>query len=371
MGKQKKYNGYLRNTFTYNGKRYYVYGKTAPELLENITKKQAELERGQLEQENPTLNAYYEHFTKIRKTEVKEATQRAQRSQFKNISNVIMPNKEMFGDFRIKDITRRDIETARQLLSDQGKTPENINIIIAHLNHVFSNAVIDETIIKNPCKALKKLKRESAPINETKHRALSEAETELFFKAAEERNSFYINCFRFMINTGVRVGELGALYKTDIDTKSGFIHIRRTITRTEAGAYTIGEDTKTASGSRDIPITPEIQRIIREQESINRLIWGMKWSGTLFQSSEGDLLREYTVNREIKRICNATGINGFTCHAFRNTFATRYIEQRPQDYKILSEILGHKDISITLNLYTHVMTENKILSMNNINIKTS
>lgn len=368
MGKQKKYNGYLRHTFTHEGKRYYVYGKSAPELLENITKKKQELEEGKQDRYNPRLDEYYEHFSTVRRSEVKEATQRAQRSQYKNVSNVIMPNGERFGNIRIKDITRRDIETAREILRED-KTPENINIIIAHLNHVLERAVIDDTIIKNPCKAMKRLKRESIPVNETKHRALSEEETELFFKAAEERHSFYINAFRFMINTGVRVGELGALYKTDID--KSFIHIRRSITRTESGSYKVGENTKTESGARDIPLTPEVIQIIRKQEELNRLIFGLRWSGTVFKSAEDDLLKEYTVNREIKRICKSAGIDSFTCHAFRNTFATRFIEQRPQDYKILSEILGHKDISITLNLYTHVMTENKVIAMNNINIRTS
>ena len=80
------------------------------------------------------------------------------------------------------------------------------------------------------------------------------------------------------------------------------------------------------------------------------------------------ILREYELNREIKRICKQADIEQFTCHAFRNTFATRFIEQRPQDYKILSEILGHKDISITLNLYTHVMTENKVNAMQDIKV---
>ena len=88
----------------------------------------------------------------------------------------------------------------------------------------------------------------------------------------------------------------------------------------------------------------------------------------MFKSSEGDILREYTVNREIKRICKDAGIEYFTCHAFRNTFATRFIEQRPQDYKILSDILGHKDISITLNLYTHVMIDNKVKALKELNI---
>ncbi|MBO6113536.1 MAG: hypothetical protein J6P57_00615 [Lachnospiraceae bacterium] len=47
---------------------------------------------------------------------------------------------------------------------------------------------------------------------------------------------------------------------------------------------------------------------------------------------------------------------------------TRFIEQRPQDYKILSDILGHKDISITSNLYTHVMVDNKVKAMKDLNI---
>lgn len=91
----------------------------------------------------------------------------------------------------------------------------------------------------------------------------------------------------------------------------------------------------------------------------------------LFRSVNGKILREYSVIREIGRICQAADIENFTCHAFRNTFATRFIEQRPQDYKILAEILGHKDISITLNLYTHVMAQRKKDAMNDINIKTS
>ena len=76
----------------------------------------------------------------------------------------------------------------------------------------------------------------------------------------------------------------------------------------------------------------------------------------------------YQVNREIKRICKRIGIEKFTCHAFRATFATRFIEQRPQDYKVLSEILGHSNIKITLNLYTHVMKDRKIAAMNAVEI---
>lgn len=371
MAKQKRYNGYLRKTFSYNGKRYYVYARTPQELLENELLKKQELENVSKDLFNPTLNDYYEQLTNIRRREIKESTIRAQRCQYNNIANVFIADGIRLGEMRIKDITRRDIELSREILLKAGKTPQNLNICYAHLNHVFYSAVIDDTIEKNPCKALKQLKRNTPLIKENKHRALSEEETKKFFKVAEERNSFYLNDFLIMLKSGMRVGELTALYMTDIDKKNGFIHVRRTIARNENGSYIVGADAKTESGVRDIPLTEELYNIIKEQEKINRSIFGLEFNGLLFRSFDGLILREYTINREIKRICKIAGIEPFTCHSFRNTFATRFIEQRPQDYKILSEILGHKDISITLNLYTHVMTDSKVNAMQELIIKTS
>ena len=366
---KKNGKGYIMKTFMYEGKRIYVYAKDQKELLEKTAQKMKELEEGKTNQINPTINKYYEYFTELRLKEQKGATIRAQKYQYKNIAEVEIRSGLRFGELRIKEITRRDIETARQILLESGKTPENLNICFAHLNHVFESAVMDDTIQKNPCKALKRLKRESEPISENKHRALSEEESVKFLKTSEERSSFYHNTFKLMLLTGMRIGEVGALYLTDIDSE--FIHVRRTITRDEVGAYEVGEDTKTYSGKREIPLTPELRKVIKDQKELNNMVFGLGWTGTLFKSSEGQLLREYTVNREINRVCKEAELEKFTCHGFRVTFATRFIEQRPQDFKILSEIMGHKDISITLNLYTRVMTENKVLAMNDLKIKTS
>ena len=370
---QRKRNsrGYLKKTFTYEGKRYYIYGRNAAELLDKENKKREELKNGALNRQNPTLNSYYEYFTSIRENKVKAATIRAQEIQFKIIASTeIMPGIQ-FGNMRINDITRKDIESIRLELLNQGKTAENLNICFAHLNHVFVNALNDETIQKNPCRALDRLTRNSKPINETKHRALTQEETEKFFKAATERNSFYINAFKMLLYSGLRIGELSALNKSDVDIKNGYLHINKTVTRDVNGLYYIGETPKTDKGKRDIPLNDEIIRAAVEQEKINNMFGLSFGNALLFRSSEGQLLREYTINREIERICKAADIEKFTCHAFRNTFATRFIEQRPGDYKILSDILGHKDISITLNLYTHVMTENKIKAMQSFKIKIS
>ena len=369
MAKRRK-DGYLESKFTYNGKRYTIYGKNKQELIDKEIRKRKELESGLSKLFNPTLKDYYEQLANIRRRELQESTIRAQQSQFTTISNVSIVKGLTFGEIPIKDITRRDIENVRSILLSQGKTPQNLNNCFAHLNHVFACAVIDETISKNPCKALKQLKRTDPAISENKHRALTIEETQRFFEKAKERNSFYINAFDLMLKTGMRVGELTALTPFEIDRKEGFIHIKRTITRNEAGAYYVGENAKTKSGIRDIPLTDEMYNIIRDQINLNKMVYDVDTNSLIFKSVEGEILREYTLNREIKRICALADIDYFTCHAFRNTFATRFIEQRPQDYKILSEILGHKDISITLDLYTHVMTENKVNAMNELYIKT-
>lgn len=362
---------YFKRTFSFDGRRYQIYGKTKEELDQKEELKRNELQLGHNIVYNPTLFQYYEYMTEVRRSEVKESTIRTQRTQFEQIANMQMPNGRRFGDMKIKEIKRRNIEDIRLKMLKNGKTPQSLNGCFAHLNHVFASATIDETIDKNPCRQLKQLRRTAPTVSETKHRALTLDETRAFFETAEAANSCYINAFKVMIKTGMRIGELTALYPSDIDRRSGFIHIKRTITRNEVGAYIVGDDAKTASGKRDIPLTEEVYGLIRKQKEFNFSLFGSKdIDGLIFKSVNGEILREYTLNREIKRICNKAGIEYFSCHAFRNTFATRFIEQRPQDYKILSEILGHKDISITLNLYTHVMDKNKINAMQNIAIMT-
>lgn len=352
-----------RTTFNYNGKRYDVRAKSNRELQEKVAQKKNELEVEANNRSNQTLNRYYfDQFTENRRNELNESTIRTQKNQYKLIASTIYDGKP-FGEIRIQDITRQMIELVRQTLLDDGKTPEHLNNCFSHLNHVFNEAVKHDLIVKNPCTALKQLRRAAAPVGETKHRALSEEETRRFMETARERQSYYYNCFALMLSTGLRVGEMSALYRTDIDRQ--FIHVRRTITRDEIGQYVVGDTAKTRSGIRDVPVTAEVLRIIQNQEELNQTIFNGT-VGLIFRSVEGEILREYQVNREIKRICEAANIDVFTCHAFRNTFATRFIEQRPGDYKILSEILGHKDVSITLNLYTHVMTEKKCEAMNSV-----
>lgn len=363
MAKQRKRNdGRLQKSFTYNGRRYYVYGRTAQELAQAEHAKRQQLEQGTEERENPTLNKYYDRFTDHRRSKVKESTIRCQVFQFRNCADIVIDKTgRTLGEMKIQDIKPYDIQTVQAALEKSRRTTETVNNCMAHLSHVFNAAVRDETIDRNPCKCIERVKRTEAPARETIHRALSEKETKAFFEAA--KGSYYENMFKLMIQTGVRVGEMAAISPFDVDSKEMMLHINKTVTRDEIGAYGVGSTPKTDAGNRDIPLTDQALKSIRDQQALNKIVFGNVVHGTIFRSVEGALLREYQVNREINRICKKAGMEKFTCHAFRATFATRFIEQRPQDYKVLSEILGHSNIKITLNLYTHVMKESKITAM--------
>lgn len=370
--KKKRADGRLQSSFTYEGKRYYVYGRTTKELLEKEARKRKDLEEGTAQRTNPTLNSYYEHFTETRSGSVKESTIRTQLYQYQTAAAVTMDgNGKTLGEIRICDIKPRDMKNVQKALANSNRTTETVNNIMAHLKHVFNAAVRDETIDRNPCNCIANLRRTEKPARETIHRAMTIEETKKFFEAARARNSFYYNVFDLMINTGMRVGEVGALSWFDVDEKAGVIHVRRTVTRTENNAYIIGDSPKTSAGYRDIPLNPEIKKILYRQMDLLHAFFGFQSLPSIFPSIGGALLREYTINREMERCCKAAEIEKITSHAFRDTFATRFIEQRPEDYKALQEILGHEDPTITLGLYTHATEQKKQEAMNNIYIFTA
>ena len=358
--KKKRADGRYQTIFTYEGKKYTVYARSLKDLDQAKIKKIQQLREQKRNHDNPTLDKYYRTFTDLRRSKVKESTIRTQTIQFQACANVQIDGIRL-GDLRIRDITPKDVQQVQKALADSRRSSETVNNYMDHLSHVFADAVRDETIDRNPCMCISHVRRTEPLAEETIHRGLTLEETAAFFEHAQE--SFYLNHFKMMIQTGLRIGELSALQESDIDTKKNCIHVITTTTRSEVGNYLVGDSAKTFDGKRDIPLNQTILSIVTDQKRMLRQLFGLQFRQYLFPSVEGCLLREYTLNREIARICKRAKIEKFTSHAFRDTFATRFMEQRPQDFKILSKILGHKDTKITLNLYVHVMKESKITAM--------
>lgn len=366
--KKKRDDGRYQKSITFEGKRYYVYASNKKELDEKVLLKLQELKDRKTNHDNPTLDKYYESFTTLRRSKVKESTIRNQTNWYHWAADTELDGLRL-GDMRIRDITSRDMKLIQKALIDDHKlSASSINDALHHVSHVFSDAVKDETILRNPCSCLSELARESdkPKAEDTIHRALEEDETKLFLDTA--RNSFFINGFRLMLQSGIRIGELGALTAADFDFKSGFLIISKTVSRGEINSYVVNPTPKTETSNRRIYMNDNIKQIFKDQQSFLRQYFGLQYKGRLFPDPEGGLLMDTSFNREIKRITDLMGIDKITSHAFRSTFATRFIEQRPHDYKALSEILGHSDVKITLNLYAKVMAKTKQKAMEEIQI---
>ena len=170
----------------------------------------------------------------------------------------------------------------------------------------------------------------------------------------------YENQYRFILQTGLRTGELIGLRWSDIDFKNKTMKISRTMEcRYSVGGWRTGPP-KSSAGYRTIPLTEEAVRILEDQKLKNSLIKviPIEWSEYVFLCRKGTPVTNTAYNAILFRYCDKAGIPRFSMHVLRHTFATRCLEGSMQG-AVLQRILGHSSIGITMNLYVHITDEEK------------
>ena len=157
------------------------------------------------------------------------------------------------------------------------------------------------------------------------------------------------------LHTGMRIGEVCALMWDDIDLENDIIHVRHTIARVKSmdgdnKTKLIIDTPKTISSTRDIPISSSLKPIL--MAAINN-------KKSMFVVSDNDsFVGTRTFEYRYKQMLKRNNIREFNFHTIRHTFATRCVEVGV-DIKTLSEILGHSNVSTTLNTYVHPSMEIK------------
>ncbi len=363
QGFRRKKNGSIEYRFMIGDDRYSVSGTSVTECRKKERKKRDEVAAGQyVRNEKITLAEYYKEWEKAHAGTVRKSTLNTERVAFR-------PVLDRIGGERVAKLERRQIIALQEDLS-KSYTTTGVNLRITILGTVLRAAILDGIIARNPCEGVKKLKRTEPKARDTIHRALSVEEQKAFFEAAQGEWLYELLCL--LVQTGCRVGEALALRWPDIDYKRGVIHIRRTVIRSKAGQE-IGDSTKSRSGMRDIPLTDEIRETLRRQRQKVRDVYGSvisidRTEGLIFLTSrKGVMVDESTVARTVYRIAEKAGMERISTHCFRDTFATRAIEQgmNPQTLK---ELLGHSSYSMTMDLYAHVMENTKKEEMNRVRI---
>lgn len=159
-----------------------------------------------------------------------------------------------------------------------------------------------------------------------------------------------------VLHTGLRLGEICALKWEDIDLESKIFNIKNTIARVRceefetATSKLIIDSAKTESSVRKIPISSVLMPVLlsMQKNAVSRYV----------VSDKENFVSTRTFEYRYKSLLKKCGISQLNFHALRHTFATRCVEAGI-DVKTLSEILGHSDVSITLDTYVHPSMDNK------------
>ena len=276
-----------------------------------------------------------EEWLKYKKNTVKKST-------YYNYSYSV--EKYLYPKFADQDITQiKDYNDFIEKLTDT-LAPKTVRDIITKLKEIINFYEEEHNTKLN-------IKKMSLPkMNKKEIQILSNKEKQKLEKYCIEQNSLKSLGILICLNTGLRIGEVCALRWENIDFESKKIHIEKTIERIyskeENKTIVIIDTPKSITSVRTIPINSKLYNILKQIRGKSK-----KTDFVLTGSSE-HYVEPRNYQYHLKEILKRSKVKKYKFHTLRHTFATNCIEAG-MDIKSLSEILGHADVSITLNIYVH------------------
>lgn len=324
--------GSVTRTFTFQGKRYYISGKTEKEALLKMAKKKTELEKNIITvSSSMTLLQWARICVDTYKTNQKEIT----RKKYEYRMNHCILDK--IGWMKLTAIKQLDLQQILNDLNGQSKT--QINEVYQQLQLLFGKAFENKLIQENIALYLIKPKG-----YKNKRREITEAERTALIKAAEKDQRF--DMFLFMLYAGCRPSEAQHLKYEDIQEINGkpVLMIR---------------GTKTENAKRMVPLKKELYDKYRKKKK-----------GYIFTTSNG---KTYT-DSNYKNLCNALyremdlllGAKTYRNHIYESVLAEDFCPyvlrhsfacdcaRRKIDIRTTAKMLGHSSIQITNDIYTHI-----------------
>jgi integrase len=296
------------------------------------------------------VDAWFDYWIDVKKKTVRPNTVRNYTERYnRNIKKII-------GKMLLSEVKPLHCQKIFSDMADENYRTTTIYQTRIALFNMLEFAKENDVIRYNPCK--KSVKSDMGKPSQKKE-ALTIDIQKVFLKYASGQS--YENQYRFILQTGLRTGELVGLKWEDIDFQNKTLKIQRSMEyRYSVGEWRVGEP-KSKSGYRTIPLTDEAIDILKRQKEKNKKIKviPMEWSAFVFLCRKGTPIKNSTYDTALFKICDKAQIPRFSMHVLRHTFATRCIEGGMKP-KTLQIILGHSNIGITMDLYVHTTEEEKL-----------
>ncbi|MBD5096252.1 MAG: tyrosine-type recombinase/integrase [Lachnospiraceae bacterium] len=360
------------------GKPIVLYDWKLKELKKNLAIAVDEAKKSNLmpgiDGKKVTLNEWFEEwYSKYKAPILKNGGSPSYKRRFVNYYGVRIGTKPL------AEIRQLHVQTAIADMLEAGRSTKSVREATGILQNCIEAAIANGLMSINPVVGVIIPKCEKV-----ERRVLSVEEQGIFLEYLERTKSWYEEMYKFMLLTGMRIGEVGGLQWNDIDFASKFICVKRTLSYNyENGKKTmILTSPKTENSVRKIPFFGETRNILeRQMEKIKkrREELGGRWrqpeefGDLVFLTSMGSPIGRYNVESDMRYITSqindmfrTEALYGATVqktferihpHALRHTFATRCFE-KGMTPRTVQEIMGHANYNTTVS-YTHVLDDIK------------
>jgi len=329
-------------------KTRYIYGKTRAAVAEKLTRALADRDGGlTYDAGKITVGEYVERCIE---DSVKDTVRQRTYERYGQVARVHI--KPALGRIKLSALTPAHLRAPYREKLDAGLAPRTVRYIHVTLNKALKQAMADGLIPRNAASSVKSPKPKKKEI-----RPLDREQVRAFFDAVsgERLEALYI----LAVTTGLRKGELLGLKWEDLDLETGMLQVRRSLSEARSGR--IFEAPKSGKG-RSVRLTQRGVSALkahrkRQLEARMKLAGLWQEHGLVFPSQVGTPIGGRNLNRSFKRHLERAGLpRSFRFHDLRHTCATLLLRQGVNP-KFVQELLGHSDVSLTLNIYSHILPD--------------
>jgi integrase len=328
-------------------KRKALYGKTRQEVAEKLTRAMADRDGGLVfDADNMKVGEYLERWL------VDSVLDTVRPTTYERYEQIVRIHiRPALGAMKLKNLAPVHVRGLYREKLQTGLSARTVQYIHVTLHKALKQAVQDGLIPRNTTEAVKppQVRREEI-------RPLSAEQVKVLLETAcgDRLEALFV----LAIHTGLRQGELLGLKWEDVDLEDGTLRVRRTLATAKGGPVLMAPKTK--SSRRSVKLTQGAMDALRSHlkgqlQEIDRA--GPLWqeNGLVFASEIGEFLdRRYLTSRRFKALLKRAQLPEIRFHDLRHTCATLLLSSNVNP-KIVSEMLGHATIAITLDTYSHVL----------------
>ena len=384
---QRKDGRYSYSYTDRGGVRHSIYAKT----LVDLRAREKTLQRAYDEGIDPvkaarlTINDMYDRYIS-QKFDLKETT----RSNYKYMYNHFV--RDTFGKQKLQSVRFSDVKQFYISILKEDKMKANtLESIHTQLHPAFQMAVRDGLIRMNPSDGVMAEIKKSKLWEKPKRHALTVPQQKAFMDFLKEDKDYegWLPVITVLLGTGMRIGECLGLRWEDLDFKNRMISVNHNLTdRPDSKGVCKKriETPKTEAGTRTIPMIQEVFDAFITEYEIQKCLGFCQeeidgYSGFIFSTAHGTLYQATAVNNAIRRAIEAYNVQEtdlakkekrdpvlmphFSAHSLRHTFCTRFCENET-NLKVIQDIMGHADISTTMDIYAEATQEKKQEVMANL-----